>query len=139
VVCHPRCWSLSILLLASLFWTEAWNNALPLKHISFALFNLLSGRERKLQNLDEKAMQEIMRSIITEEENDVNAGNKNNGKKKQIDIQKAKNKVQQRLANEKKSKKQEKEDDDEDMSDEDLVKFAKGSRAPASKGKSQKQ
>lgn len=141
VICHPRCWSLSVLLVASLcFWTEAWKNALTQTNF-FRMFYLLSGRERKLQNLDEKAMQEIMRSIITEEEeNDVNAGNKSNGKKKQVDAQKAKSKVQQRLAQEKKSKKQDKEDDDEDMSDEDLVKFAKGSRATtASKGKSKKQ
>jgi len=91
-------------------------------------------KEKKLQNLDESAIRDIVGSLEEEEA----AKDKAEAKKKQ----KAKSKVQQRLASERKAearnKVSSKEEDDEgdDEDDDDLGKFVTGSKG-AGKGKKQ--
>lgn len=97
---------------------------------------LAAVKERKLQNLDEDAVREILGELENEAAAEADG--------KQLDSKrKAKNKVQQRLAQERKaearnkaastssSKKGKAVDDDED--EDDLLKFAKGSRQSKNK------
>ena len=92
---------------------------------------IFTEREKKLQNLDDKAI----RDILGDEDKEDNKNNDSEAKTK-----KAKKKVELRLAQERKAanrqsngkKSKDKADDDED-DDEDLTAFAKGSRPSKAK------
>ena len=101
-------------------------------NILFLTQRIPQERARKLQNLDEKAMNDIAKELEGEETN-----GQADGKKQQ---QKKKTQLQQRLAAERKGKaksktntKQKEDDDVDDDVDENLETFAKGARAKKTK------
>lgn len=89
------------------------------------LINYLTGKEQKLQNLDEGAIRDIVGDEVDDGKNAKNPSK----------IDKQRNKVKSRLAQEAKKGKSTNVVDDDDVDDDDIAKFAKGSRTTTKKTK----